>query len=237
MLGRLLAELPVPASAQARERTVTAARDALAPPRRRPRRRPLAAGAACVLALALVSPPGQAAIERVGRARRHRRRRRGADARAADRRDRRQRPSARRHGLRVERVPGRRRRLGVLHPARLARATAPTAAVSSCSGSPDGSGARGARNYLSSYLIQRLASRRRAALRRHERASRARCGSRSRTRDADREQQLPVDFARVDGERMRRATRPRTFAVFTDVRPRSSSRGAAAGSDRFRDLG
>jgi hypothetical protein len=64
-LGRLLSELPVPASAEAREHAVAAARDAL-PPRLRPRRRPVAAGAACLLALALASPPGQAAIERVG---------------------------------------------------------------------------------------------------------------------------------------------------------------------------
>jgi hypothetical protein len=55
----------VPASAEARERTVAAAR-AATPPRRRPRRRFLAAGTACVLGLALASPPGQAAIEQVG---------------------------------------------------------------------------------------------------------------------------------------------------------------------------
>jgi hypothetical protein len=67
-LGRLLAELPVPAADEARERTVTAACaavEALPARRRRPRRAAVAAGV-LALGLALVSPPGQAAISRLG---------------------------------------------------------------------------------------------------------------------------------------------------------------------------
>jgi hypothetical protein len=65
--GRLLAELP-PAADESRERTVTATRaavEALTARRWRPRRAAVAAGV-LALALALDSPPGQAAISRLG---------------------------------------------------------------------------------------------------------------------------------------------------------------------------
>ena len=66
-LGQMLAELPVPDSARARERTVAAAR-AATPATARPRRRrsAIAAGIAVLIGLSLVTPPGQAAIEKVG---------------------------------------------------------------------------------------------------------------------------------------------------------------------------
>jgi hypothetical protein len=65
-LGQRLAELPVPPSADARERTVAAARAATPAAARPRRRRALLAGAVCVLGLSFLTPPGQAAIEKVG---------------------------------------------------------------------------------------------------------------------------------------------------------------------------
>jgi hypothetical protein len=76
-LGGLLSELPVPTSAPARERAVAAARreiESTAParphrpdPYRRNMAFVLAACLACLVGVSLLTPPGQAAIDRVGR--------------------------------------------------------------------------------------------------------------------------------------------------------------------------
>ena len=77
-LSVLLRELPVPSAASARERVVTAAREHIEARAGATRPRPplrsrrhfalvLAACFACLVGVSLLTPPGQAAIERVGR--------------------------------------------------------------------------------------------------------------------------------------------------------------------------
>jgi hypothetical protein len=49
------------------------------------------------------------------------------------------------------------------------------------------------------------------------------------------EQQVPVDFTRVDGERRERANAPAPFGVFTAFIPAALAR--SGGLDRYRNLG
>jgi hypothetical protein len=223
-LGRLLAELPVPASAEARERTVAGARHAL-PPRRRPRRRPVAASAACVLALALASPPGQAAIERVGELV-------GIgdvgeaptlgpptgvivdNGRAPDG-----------TGYEWNAYPG---GVGGSESCiRLDWPARPDATKSvACSAYPDSSRSPWGRNYLSSFEVRRL-----------EPGDVMLTGVTTREPHSMRilhdGRDLEVDFARVEGERLERVNAPAPFGVFTAFVPAD----AAAPLDRYRNLG
>jgi len=234
-LGGLLAELPVPASAEARERTVTAARAATpAAPALRPRRRrgAIAAAAAIALGLALVSPPGQAAIEKVGELV-------GIGAvgepptlgpgagvivdngRAPD-------GSGYEWNAYPGGVGGSESCIRLDWPAR----GGPTGG-SSCSSFPDSSKSPWGRNYFSSYLIQRLGS-----------GDVLLFGVTTRephsmritfTTAGGAEQQLPVDFARVEGERLERVKAPAPFGVFTAFVPAPLAR--SGGLDRYRNLG
>jgi hypothetical protein len=93
----------------------------------------------------------------------------------------------------------------------------------SCRAFPDSSRSPWGRNYLSSYEIRRLAS-----------------GDVMLTGVTTREprilyegRDLDVDFARVEGERLERASAPAPFGVFTAFVPADR----AAALDRYRDLG
>ena len=225
----------MPASAEARERGVTAARAATpAAPALRPRRRrgAIAAAAAIALGLALTSPPGQAAIERVGELV-------GIGAvgepptlgpaggvivdngRAPD-------GSGYEWNAYPGRVGGGESCIRLDRPAQRLQ----TGGVS-CSSFPDSSTSRWGRNHLSSYEVRRLES---GDVMLTGVTTRAPHSMRNVFTTADgRSQQLPVDFARVEGERLEVANAPAPFGVFTAFVPASLAR--SGGLDRFRDLG